>query len=64
MTKKSIHLFSTSLRTNALLLCPSEGTWTYYYRGTYGLMIRFKAALALTSRGFSGLQIGQTGGRA
>lgn len=56
--------FSTLLTINAMPLCLSEGTWMYYYKGTYGLMIGFKAALADTTREFSGLQIGQTGGRA
>lgn len=53
--------FSTLLTINAIPPCLSEGTWMYYYKGTYGLMIGFKAALANTSRTFSGLQ---TGGRA
>lgn len=56
--------FSTLLTINAIPLCLSERTWMYYYKGTYGLMIGFKAALASTSREFSGLQIGQTGGTA
>lgn len=63
MTKINLS-FSTLLRINAIPLSPSEGTWMYYYKRTYGLMIGFKAALAGTSRDFSRLQIGQTGGSA
>lgn len=63
MAKVNLSL-STLLTVNAIPLCLSEGTWMNYYKGTYGLMIGFKAALADTSREFSGPQIGQTGGRA
>lgn len=56
--------FSTLLTINAIPQCLSERTWMFFYKGTYGLMIRFKAALADTSRDFSRLQIGQAGGRA
>jgi len=55
---------STLLTINAIPLCLSERTWMCYYKGTYGLVIGFKAALAGTSRECSGLQIGPTGGRA
>lgn len=63
MAKISLSL-STLLTINAIPLCLSERTWMNYYKGTYGPMIGFKAALADTSREFSGLQIDQTGGRA
>lgn len=49
---KIIPSFSTLLNVNAMSLCLSEGTWMYYCKGTYGLMIGFKAALADTSRDF------------